>query len=449
MKVNNCYHMLRLVINKSVIKNIGSVALVAGIMIFAMSTHSYAQGGAPPVDSFNYYSTPGACVEAIRRSDAFYWRTTPDTIQFSMTRDTMLTVSAELASVCAKQFPVNEVPPRDLIQLAAVHLASGDDAAAERAIERRIQSESGASAGVRARSLQGIAAAYLNASPARVEVALRYLDQLDAIAGEEAALARFQAHLLAQRYFWRSGNDASFREHADRAIVATKQMNTRDRNEFGVYMAEIYKLLAHAEGARTGTAEAPRAVIQRARENFSTLSFGSAMMEKPDTIASMYGRPGPKVQADHWLGEITDTLLPAPGRFTVIVFRPDRTSVATLSRLHKRYGDQIAIVGVISTVGYFRDDGPLEVEEELKLLERYYIDELGMPGVMAVSETRFTKMPDGRRRAPLDPTSRAYWTPASAVAVVLDRDGIIRRVFTETWRPWFETQIIEFIDGSL
>lgn len=422
--------------------------LIATLLTFASCLELHAQGGAPPVDSFDYYS-PGACVEAVKRSDAFYWRTTPDTVQFSMERDTMLTVSAELAATCAKQFSLEELNQRDLILLATVFLAAGDDESAQRAVERRIQLASGESIGIRAKVLQDVVEAYLSSSPARVDKAMSYLKQLDEMAGEEAALARFNAHFAAQRYFWRAGNDSGLREQSEAAIAAAQEMSSRDRTEFGVYMGEVYKLLSQAEGSRTGTSDAPRAIVDRARKDFTDLSYGNAMMEKPDTIASMYGRKGARVQADYWMGSPGDTVRPAASKFTIIVFRLNRTSVAALQRLQKRFGDKVAVTGLVTTKGYFRDEGPLTIKEELDLLRKYYIEELEMPGVIAVSETKFTTMPDGRRRAPLDPTSHAYWTPAGTVAIVLDDQGIIRQVFTDTWRPWYESRMAEFIEGAI
>jgi hypothetical protein len=431
---------------------LGATSIVTWIaaigLLGLMSPHvAYAQGGAPPRDGFRYY-IPGACVEAVKRSDAFYWRTTPDTVQFNMAADTMLTVSARLAKACAAQFSVEQVNPRDLVLLAKVYLAAGDDPAALRAVTRRLHEDADASAATRAATLEDIVGAYLHASPARLHEAQRYLAQLDTVSGSEAALSRFRAHLSMLRYFEMANDDANLRAQAEAAIVADKEMNAKDRREFGVYIGEVYKILAAAEGARTGTSAAPRAVIERAREDVKSLSYGIAMMAKPDTIASLYGRKGTRVKGDYWLGATGDTIRPAPGKVTIIVFRLNRTSVAALRRLQERFGDQIAVTGLVHTVGYFRDEGPLNTDQELKLLRQYYIDELGMPGTIAVSKTQFTTMPDGRRRAPLDSTSRAYWTPAGTVAVVLDQQGIIRRVFTDSWKPWFENRIAEFIEST-
>jgi hypothetical protein len=53
----------------------------------------------------------------------------------------------------------------------------------------------------------------------------------------------------------------------------------------------------------------------------------------------------------------------------------------------------------VSTKGYFRGRGMFTPDVEVKQLCSHFVDELHLPGTLAVTETQFDTIPDGRRTA--------------------------------------------------
>lgn len=419
------------------------------------SSMAHAQGGIPSPDGFTFY-TPGSCVSAFQRSDAFYWRARQDTARFNAAADTMISASANLVRECAKKFTVATVVPRDLILLARVYLAMGDDAAALSAVTRRLTADASKPVVDRATTLAEIVEAYVCASPLaeivtayvcpsppRVDVARRYLKLLDALSQPEAALGQLRGHRRLALHYWVRGDGPNIVSESEAAIAAGKRLNNHDRIEYSQMIAGMYQLIAEVQGARTGTATAPRAVIARAKTDLGKLEGAERLIAPLDTIASMYGQKGTRLVASYWLGTQGDTVRPTPGKMSVIMFAPARLNIPAFRRLQKEFGDNVEISFAGNTVGYFKDEGPLTPAREIEYLNGYYFDELHASGVMAVNESQFHRMPDGRRMASLSANGRAYRTSLGTLVVVLDKEGVIRRVLTEDWRPWYENRIAE------
>jgi len=419
------------------------VARVAALLLLA-GTVAKGQGGVPSPDGFAYY-TPGSCVSAFQRGDSFYWRARQDTARFSATADTMLTASAALARECAKKFSVTTVVPRDLILLARVYLAMGDDAAARTAVERRLAADAAKPVADRATTLAEIVEAYVGAAPPRIDVARGYLKQLDALPQAEAALGQVRGHRRLALHFWVRGDDAGLVPEAEASIAAAKRLNTHDRIEYLMLIAGMYNYIAEVEATRTGTAAAPRAVIGRARADLGKLEGAEKLLAQLDTIASMYGQKGARLVASYWLGTPGDTVRPTPGKISVIMFSPARANIPAFRRLQQESGGKVEVSFVGNTAGFFKDEGPLTPAAEIEYLKGYYFDELHATGVMAMNESQFHRMPDGRRMSDISANGRAYRTSAGTLVVVLDKEGVIRRVIADFWHPWYENRIAEAV----
>ena len=127
-----------------------------------------------------------------------------------------------------------------------------------------------------------------------------------------------------------------------------------------------------------------------------------------------------------------------------MVFRLSRQAVPFLRRLQESYADRVDLVAVTSTVGYFRGNGPLDPEKEVEMLRSYFLDDLGFTGDIAVTETQFTRFPDGRRDPEETPNEAAYRARFGASVIVVDGDGVIRRILT-SWGKSSENRLEEAI----
>lgn len=413
-----------------------ALAVVAQALLAQSVT---AQGGAPVPDGFHYY-WPGQCMEAVYRSDGHYWRARQDTTRFDPAADTMLTTSAALARECAAKFSGAALQARDLIPLAQLYLAAGDDSAAARAAARRLAEPDAKPVAARAWILADIVDAYLRASPARVDAAGRWLRQLDALEGSGAALGKVRAYSTLAFQQAGMGADSASVAAAESAIAAGKQLGERDRREYAQQLFAMYMLVADVAAERTGDAAEPKAVMARARADLGPLrSVDGSITDADDTYALLGTRATP-ITATRWIGTPGDTVSPIPGRQALVVFLADRNDVPAFRRLAQSFTDRLQIVYVQGSYGYFRAAGPLSFAEEIEEIRKYYLQELRFPGSIAISEADFFTIPDGRRIRRPTVNERAYHIGTGTTVIYVDDEGIIRRIW-RGWQPVYELEI--------
>ncbi len=406
--------------------SIGTALCVAGSLS--------AQGSTPPVpDGYTQY-WPGACVEGVTRGRNFYWRAREDTAEFTLARDTMVDDAKRIARDCARRFQTNAVQlaPYELIPYVRLLLAAGDDSGAVRASSQRLSAPDVRETDDRAWALAQLVEAYLDARPARVGQARVYLAQLDALKGSAAAVGKVRAQLSLAEYFRHVGDDTAMRVACDATIAAGRELSEHDRIEFSSYLVNAYRYLAEAEGDRTGDAAAPRAVIARARTDIGKIRHVDAMLNGYDSVFARYGTKAPRIVASRWIGAAGDTIHPAMGKLSLLNFQPYRWTIPATRRLARAAGDGADVAFVRGTIGYFRDLGPLSTDAEVRELTRYFTSDLIVPGPVAITETQYEILPDGRRVSQPTPNDRAYGTEHGATIVVVDRQGIIRRI----WLYW-------------
>lgn len=437
-----------------------AAAILAGAILlsFAGAKAAAGQGSAPPApDGYSYY-WPGACVQAMQRSENFYWRAREDTAQYTTAGDTLLDDVRRVARDCAARFKSSgpSLSGNNLIPLAQVLLAAGDDAGAKQAVERRLAEADVKSTAARAWTLAQIVKLYLNEEwtskgyrsfrtlPVRVDVARGYLAQLDLLRGADAAPGQTRAWLSLTQYYRHIGDDARMRAAIDSTIKTGKDLNEHDRSEYVFSLLSAYQYLADAEGDRTGEAAAPRAVLARASADLGKLPRIAPAIARYDTLYSRYGTKGPAVFADLWIAAAADTVHPRPGKVSILNFNPERSTIPATRRLARAIGDTVDVALVHATVGYFRDLGPLTFATEVPEVRKYFVDELNIAGSLAIIETHYHTIADGRRVADPNANDRAYpmgQRGQRTSIVVLDRQGIIRRIWLY-WDNVFEPAIV-------
>jgi hypothetical protein len=409
-------------------------AVIGALAIVVAARDAPGQSSAPPEpDGYTHY-WPGACVQAMSRSANFYWRAREDTAEYTLARDTLLDDVRRVARDCATRFGPSAatLTGHDLLPLAQVLLAAGDDAGAKQAVERRLAEAELKSTAPRAWTLAQIVDTHLDARPARVDAARGYLAQLDALKGADAAPGQVSAWYGLAGYYEHVADDAKMRAASEETIKAGKKLNEHDRSEFSYTLLSAYHLLAQAEADRTGEAAAPRAVLVRATADIGKLRGMAEAIASYDTTYSRYGTKGAGVVADLWIGTPGDTVHPMLGKLTVLNFGPSRWTVPAMRRLSREVGDSLDVALIYGTVGYFRGLGPLTMGAEVPQARKHFIDELKVTSSLAITETKYHHLPDGRRVSDPNANDRAYRTWLGGSVVVLDRQGIIRRI----WGYW-------------
>jgi hypothetical protein len=418
-----------------------SVALLGTLALLAW-TPAYGQGSAPPEpDGYTQY-WPGACVQAMQRSRNFYWRAREDTAEFTLARDTLLDDVRRVARDCASRFASTAatLAGSSLVPLAQVLLAAGDDAGARQAIDRRLAEPDMKATAPRAWMLAQVVEILVDARPVRMDAARAYLAQLDALKGPDAAPGQVRAWLsVAERHEY-VADDAAMRAASEEVIKAGKRLNEHDRQEFSLTVLSAYRNLAEAEADRTGDAPAPRAVLARATADLGKLPRMANAIASYDSVYSRYGTKGPAVVGDLWVGAPGDTVHPLPGKLTVLNFRPSRWTVPATRRLARAAGDSLDVAMIYGTVGYFRGLGPLTMGAEVPEVRKYFFDELKISNSLAITETKYHRLPDSRRVSDPNANDTAYRTSQGTSIVVLDRKGVIRRIW-QYWSNAYEPRI--------
>jgi hypothetical protein len=411
-----------------------------------------------PSTLYRFY-WPGSCLEAIERTDDFYRRARPDTNRFDASQDTMLTSSAQVARDCVRRFTTAQVKPAHLITLARVHLATGDDSAASAAILRRIAHDATKPTGVRANTLAEIIRAYLQATPIRLSPALATLRQLEALSGPDAAVGKVAAYQAFAMHYARTDDDSNTVAMSEALIAAGKQLSPHDRHEFARSLLRGYALLADIAGARTGTPDAPSAILTRARSDIGSLNPVEEPLAGLTDTYRLYARPAGRLSGDFWflgVGAHSDTasqtnmVRPTQGKIAIVSFQPARGNLPAFRRLQHRFGDRLELTFVLRTNGYFRDQGPLQPADEAAVLRRYYVDELRLPGALVISAANAKSLPDGRLVKEKTENVLMYGGggKGNPGTIVVDRNGTIRRIFSG-WTPWTERELEQTIEKLL
>jgi hypothetical protein len=354
----------------------------------------------------------------------------------------MLTPSAHEAQACLAKLTPASVPSYALVALTRVYLAVGDDANARAMATRRLADKSVQETGPRAWTLAQFVDAYLDASLPRVAVAKTYLGQLDALQGPEAAVGQVVGYHRLAQYYWRIGDDSSMVAAAGSLIAAGKKLNAHDRQEFLRDILYGYRVMAEAAGARTGTAAEPLKVMAKAHDDIGALPGANKLISNYDSLFALYGKPGARLIANHWISAPGDTVHPVHNKYALIVFGPARNNIPAIRRLAKSYDGQLDVTLVRPTYGYFRALGPLTVQRETEELQKYFVSDLHVSDAISVTYTKFDTIPDGRRIPKPSANDLAYGRTHGAGVAVLDKQGIIRRLLLD-WDKSYENRIDE------
>jgi hypothetical protein len=117
-----------------------------------------------------------------------------------------------------------------------------------------------------------------------------------------------------------------------------------------------------------------------------------------------------------------------------------------MARLLERFGPAgLELINTTRTFGFFADTAPVTPAEEASRDSAYFLGTIGVPGILAVAQTKVTWLPDGRRRD--EPTPRDANYPYASF-VVVDKERVVRYVALD-WDPVLEEPLAQLLRNLL
>ncbi len=144
---------------------------------------------------------------------------------------------------------------------------------------------------------------------------------------------------------------------------------------------------------------------------------------------------------------------PQPGKVTV-VFSVERNTLVGLARTLSRYSDEfrdrgLNLVALAQTLGYAADTAPVAPEREALFDSTLALARYEIPTTLAVFNTTYTWVADGRRRN--EPIPVFEWYTRDHCILILDKRGVVR--YVAACRHWDleieETLLARFIERLL
>jgi len=252
-------------------------------------------------------------------------------------------------------------------------------------------------------------------------------------------VSRADAHLILGQMAIQWNDLALAAAESDASIAAAGEMTRAERADNVARTSNAYGALTEATRVRSGV-EPAVAVTERAKPDLlstrepGTPQYGMIQnwIEGYKSFFPFYDVKAPVVRAPHWFAENGDTTArPIAGVPTLIIFVDHGCGgrcypmYATLRRTVARYGPrglQVVLVG--QTKGYFRKQLETDVAHEIAQIRRYYREFLRIPGLLAVQETQFSRIPDGRRMP--EPAADARRWPQGVDMILVAKDGTFR-----------------------
>ncbi len=422
-----------------------SRAYGVALLLLGTSIPVSAQEAGKPFEGF----TPGACLWVPRMVERFALRDHPDTSAYNPNKDSTIRLARDSAQVCATSTPAPNVGVAMLDQ-ARLQLVTGDDAAARATASR--YSGSLADAEKKAWALHLIVDDNAHARPERLADAMAALTELDKL-GAPAARASVLSHLTiarAQRDRW---NDSAAAAEASISIAKWRTLSPDAALDLASSVVEAFVMKSEI-ALRTRNADAARAIIDTASQTVPSAAAGARrQIDATRRLYSVAGKKAAPIQATYWFNlPDTNRVRPVPGHVSIMLEATHtcgsfcRPRYRSLARYAARFGQRgFDIINFTKTVGFYRDVAPVTPVDEARYDSTLFIAGRQMPGALAIYETQFSWLPDGRRRNERTPQEVNY--PLAAL-VIVDKRGVIRYA-AFGWDPVLEEPLAKLIDRLL
>jgi hypothetical protein len=390
----------------------------------------------------------GRVRDSVERSDVI-WR---DTLALTPA-EAMAPLPAavtQAAQQCGARFAEHTVPLENFAPMLSLYLLGGRDADAAALVTRRLHAIAPNAMRERAGVLDTAVQEYLGnpggfqgraslaPRPPRLVAAEPLIDELVKLAATtwQERLSSYMRLDIMARY---TGDTARARRAADAYLAIARTLTPAERRNGGFGSYTIYALVRELKEAelldslRHGTA---------AYVAFQRATWASTTGERPEAIIFPVGNHAPPIEADFWFRR-GDANAPRPtkGKVALIAFI-DQSCLQTwsgsdcwplympLKRLAQRF-PELEITLVANTHGYLSEMTPPPPAVEADSLAHWWLEERQLPGALAVTDTRFWRLPNpDRRRVDKDlPNVLHYhydgWDLKAGAMFLVDRGGTI------------------------
>ena len=412
-----------------------------------------ATAAAQSTQEFAEYN-PGRCVIASRLIDGVNRHDYRDTTMFNPARDTLFTATTEQVRECEAAYGGVATEPLELLNAARVQLLTKRDEAALASQREHMESMADRPPEERAWSLYLILSDLLGGKPARLDRAREVVAELDAL-GTPAASMRTLAHYALMSAAISRHDDETMRREAAEVVKAWHELDEDTRMWRVNALAGSFTARARVELLVRGV-DAALAVLDTARG----IVPNAAMIQRRsiEAMQRMYRKVGERaapIEAAFWYNTgQAGTELPAPGRVSLILpiyvpcGGPCLTMLDGARRIERRFrGQDLDITFRTRTYGFYADTAPVNPQDEANNKSDYLLNYLqgGLPGALAIAETKYHWLPDGRRVNEPTTDDMNY---SGAGMVIVDRKGIIRYV-AGGWDSVQESRITALIERLL
>jgi hypothetical protein len=279
---------------------------------------------------------------------------------------------------------------------------------------------------------------YLDAHPAQLDNAQRYVAQIEAL-GRGAAAEGLLAHMAMARQGEQMDSLSFMEAHVDAAFAADSALPSDTAKDYAYVLAGAYLARAHLAGRRGDGAAALSALREGAQILSTVRPQAVQLLTSSARRYTLFGKPAAPIQATYWFEpgsaeSLATPARPSPGRASLLLFVDNHcadqcyTTYATLRRLAATYAARgLDITLVARTSGFYQNALVADPADEAKKLRAYFHDYLHLPGSLAVWATEFGHKADGRLDVRSAPNERAY-KATTTQAVLIDPAGVIRYV---------------------
>jgi thiol-disulfide isomerase/thioredoxin len=389
-------------------------------------------------------TTPGGCSKAAAEWFAQQYRAA----QAAASRpggkapdvQTLFTERKSREMTCAAQFQVADMSGPELLDLAALALEVGNDDQAVAAVTKRLQ-EPGLTDRERADALDAMISAYTRPDTAKLDEAEGYLRQLEALP-DSLADRKLAGHATLEGEYRYLDFDSRIRRHSLAIIALGRDMKLVGAPGGPVAMnpatfpvATAYTDMAEVYGDFGETDSALAILDQASRDHPELSSYVVDNLLKPERARfALIGTHAAPISADQWINAPAGThTLDPTGHVTVLEFTahwciPCRNSYPGLVAMAKRFEPQgVRFIFATQFYGYVGSKRNLDQAGEMAADREYYVAEHGIHFPIAV-----TQPPMRKQGMPYVPNAndQHYQVGAIPQVVVVDRNGVIRRIVT-------------------
>jgi hypothetical protein len=135
--------------------------------------------------------------------------------------------------------------------------------------------------------------------------------------------------------------------------------------------------------------------------------YTAARVRNDSLVLSMHLQPAPALEVQHWYGRPDTTVTyPRHGTLTLTMHAPRcvgadtecARTYAAWRQLYARFASRgVDFILLVQTTGSFGLSTLLSPEAEADSLRAYFRDQLKLPGILGIQETKFATLPDGRK----------------------------------------------------